>query len=78
MKCKLWLIEDANAWVQVVDDPDDDKMLMVMEYVNGGALMDGSNNATTMNPLSESLARKHFRDVLKVHNVVCPHSINSI
>lgn len=53
----------------MVDDPADDKMLMVMEYVNGGALMDGSNNVTCMNPISESLARKHFRDVLKVHGV---------
>ncbi|GMH40079.1 hypothetical protein BSKO_07983 [Bryopsis sp. KO-2023] len=48
---------------EVVDDPNDDKMLMVMEYVNGGAVMEGSGEE--MKPISEDTARRHFRDVLK-------------
>lgn len=50
---------------QVIDDPMGDKLLMVMEYVDGGALMAG-DNPHKFPRVTEATARKHFRDVLKV------------
>ena len=47
------------------DDPLNSKMLMVLEYVEGGSLFNG----TKLSPkrrLTELSARKYFRDVLQV------------
>lgn len=47
------------------DDPLNSKMLMVLEYTEGGSLFSGSK----INPnrrLTELSARKYFRDVLSV------------
>ena len=49
----------------MVDDPMGDKLLMVMEYVDGGALMPGETSGPRTT-VTEATARKHFRDVLKV------------
>eukprot|EP00803_Ostreobium_quekettii_P001747 evm.model.scf_722EXC.5 EVM.evm.TU.scf_722EXC.5 scf_722EXC:51151-58080(+) len=50
---------------EVIDDQFGEKLLMVMEYVDGGPLMEGGDNQTTMKKVTEATARKHFRDILK-------------
>jgi serine/threonine protein kinase len=55
-----------------VDDPANSKMLMVLEYVEGGSLFAG----TKISPkkcLTELAARKYFRDVLQVPSPLNPN-----
>lgn len=47
---------------EVIDDPNDDKIYMVMEYVKGGPVM---NVQVESEPLPEEKAKKYFCDVVK-------------
>lgn len=47
------------------DDPTKHKILMVLEYVEGGSLFAGTQ-ISPKKRLSELQARKYFRDVLQV------------
>jgi len=47
------------------DDPANSKMLMVLEYVDGGSLFAGTK-ISPKKRLTELAARKYFRDVLQV------------
>ena len=47
------------------DDPTNHKILMVLEYVEGGSLFAGTK-ISPKKRLSELQARKYFRDVLLV------------
>lgn len=47
------------------DDPSNNKILMVLEYVEGGSLFAGTRLSPKKH-LSELQARKYFRDVLQV------------
>lgn len=47
------------------DDPESSKVLMVLEYGEGGALFSG-NRMTPNKRISELLARQYFRDILQV------------
>ena len=47
------------------DDPTNQKILMVLEYVQGGSLFAGTK-ISPKKRLSELQARKYFRDVLQV------------
>lgn len=49
----------------LTDDPSKQKVLMVMEYVEGGSLLAGTRIAPKKR-LSELAARKYFRDILQV------------
>ena len=51
----------------VADDPQADKLLLVMEYAEAGPVMRG-DRSTEKVPLAEGVALKFFRDVLQV----CP------
>lgn len=54
------------------DDPASNKLLMVMEYAEGGTVMLGDQGSqNTKHPLSEGVARKYFRDVIKVWPCCC-------
>ena len=54
------------------DDPARRKILMVLEYVEGGSLFAGTRIAPKKR-LTELAARKYFRDVLQVTPVVFQH-----
>lgn len=47
------------------DDPQADKLLLVMEYSEAGPIMRGDHNIHKI-PLAEGVALKFFRDVLQV------------
>lgn len=47
------------------DDPAGSKLLMVMEYVEGGPIVVG-NSATEKSKLPEIVARRFFRDIILV------------
>ena len=47
------------------DDPAGSKLLMVMEYVEGGPIVVG-NSATEKSKLPELVARRFFRDIILV------------
>ena len=47
------------------DDPANNKLLMVLEYVEGGSLFAGTK-ISPKKRLTELSARKYFRDVLQV------------
>jgi hypothetical protein len=47
------------------DDPQADKLLLVMEYAEAGPVMRG-DRSTEKVPLAEGVALKFFRDVLQV------------
>ena len=51
---------------QVIDDPTEDKLIMVMEYVEGGAVL-SEERLVSSSPrvFSEDVARMHFRDLIK-------------
>lgn len=49
----------------LADDPANNKLLMVLEYVEGGSLFAGTK-ISPKKRLTELSARKYFRDVLKV------------
>ena len=49
------------------DDPTNHKILMVLEYVEGGSLFAGTK-ISPKKRLSELQARKYFRDVLQVES----------
>jgi len=50
---------------EVIDDPSDDKLLMVMEYVEGGEMVSEEQLAAGQKGFSEDIARRHFRDLIK-------------
>lgn len=50
------------------DDPQADKLLLVMEYAEAGPVMRG-DRSTEKVPLAEGVALKFFRDVLQVRGV---------
>lgn len=58
---------DCTAWsVQIIDDPAEDKLLMVMEYVEGGEVVSNERLASPRGKgFSEDVARMHFRDLIK-------------
>lgn len=47
------------------DDPQADKLLLVMEYAEAGPVMRGDHSINKV-PLAEGVALKFFRDVLQV------------
>ncbi|EGC38659.1 hypothetical protein DICPUDRAFT_148677 [Dictyostelium purpureum] len=47
---------------EVINDPEEESIYIVMEYVEGGNLQ--SINDFPNNPMSEHLARKYFRDIV--------------
>jgi serine/threonine protein kinase len=50
---------------EVIDDPKNEKLYLVFEYVERGAVMQFvSRDKTDREPFSESVARKYFRDLL--------------
>ena len=49
----------------LADDPQADKLLLVMEYAEAGPVMRG-DRSTEKVPLAEGVALKFFRDVLQV------------
>lgn len=50
----------------MIDDPSDDKLLMVMEYVEGGEVVSEEQLSTSSGKgFSEDIARRHFRDLVK-------------
>ncbi|DBA93024.1 TPA: hypothetical protein ACH3X2_003363 [Trebouxia sp. C0005] len=49
---------------EVIDDPQADKLLLVMEYAEAGPVMRG-DRSTEKVPLAEGVALKFFRDVLQ-------------
>lgn len=49
----------------IADDPSNQKLLMVLEYVEGGSLFAGTK-ISPKKRLSELQARKYLRDVLQV------------
>lgn len=51
---------------EVIDDPNSDKLLMVMEYVEGGAIMSLESSWSVVTPLPEDSCRIYFREALKV------------
>ena len=53
--------------VSTADDPQADKLLLVMEYAEAGPVMRG-DRSTEKVPLAEGVALKFFRDVLQVHH----------
>ncbi|KAK9830087.1 hypothetical protein WJX72_009710 [[Myrmecia] bisecta] len=50
--------------VEVIDDPEGSKLLLVMEYVEGGPLM-ASPAVAEQRCMPEVVARKYFRDVIQ-------------
>ena len=57
-----------NVYVHVcvcADDPQADKLLLVMEYAEAGPVMRG-DRSTEKVPLAEGVALKFLRDVLQV------------
>lgn len=50
------------------DDPQADKLLLVMEYAEAGPVMRG-DRSTEKVPLAEGVALKFFRDVLQVRSL---------
>lgn len=55
---------------EVIDDPNSDKLLMVMEYVEGGAIMSLESSWSVTTPFPEDSCRIYFREALKVWSVV--------
>lgn len=49
----------------MADDPTNQKILMVLEYVEGGSLF-GGTKISPKKRLSELQARKYLRDVIQV------------
>ena len=56
------------AW-HTADDPQADKLLLVMEYAEAGPIMRGDHSINKI-PLAEGVALKFFRDVLQVRLVL--------
>jgi hypothetical protein len=67
--CLLWLKCCLAGMILAVcvrtDDPQADKLLLVMEYAEAGPVMRG-DRSTEKVPLAEGVALKFFRDVLQV------------
>lgn len=63
-KCSAAPVDtETDTCVMTADDPLNSKMLMVLEYVEGGSLF-GTHNP--IKRFTELAARKYFRDVLQV------------
>lgn len=57
----------------LVDDPQADKLVLVMEYAEAGPIMRGDHSINKI-PLAEGVALKFFRDVLQVGQAMsCSH-----
>lgn len=52
---------------KVIDDPSNNKLLLVMEYIDGGMLVD-RKDPPHLRRFSEETARSYFRDLVKVSN----------
>lgn len=57
---------------QVIDDPLDDKLYMIIEYVEGGPVWGRSHQ----DPLPEHLARKYFQDVVRGLDYLHRHKVS--
>ena len=71
--CNLQVLQHADVSQAVAghaDDPQADKLLLVMEYAEAGPVMRG-DRSTEKVPLAEGVALKFFRDVLQVKNCYC-------
>lgn len=55
----------AYAYTQVIDDPGGSKLLLVMEFVEGGPVLT-RESLEKRDKLPEFLARQYFRDMVKV------------
>lgn len=58
-------MDAAHGFAWHADDPQADKVLLVMEYAEAGPVMRG-DRSTEKVPLAEGVALKFFRDVLQV------------
>ena len=58
-------MDAAHDFAWPADDPQADKVLLVMEYAEAGPVMRG-DRSTEKVPLAEGVALKFFRDVLQV------------
>ena len=66
IKAVCLLSEAVSELAQVVDDPSGNKMLLVMEYMEGGTVM--TREALERGRcIPEPLALQYFRDMCKVH-----------
>lgn len=59
----LW---PGNHELPAADDPQGSKLLMVLEYVEGGPVLGGRGSEKTWKPVSEPVARTYFRDIVQV------------
>eukprot|EP00210_Caulerpa_lentillifera_P005125 g4897.t1 len=50
---------------EVIDDPTSEKLVMIMEYVDGGEILSGDVISPLRTGFSERLARGHFRDLIQ-------------
>ena len=54
-------------FIQVIDDPGTDSLLLVMEHVDGGSLEQPYDEVSkTWQTLPEALVHRHFRELCKV------------
>lgn len=60
----FWQAQKTYPCIACADDPANHKILMVLEYVEGGSLFAGTRIAPKKR-LTELAARKYFRDVLQ-------------
>ena len=73
----LQLIVHWAKLLRHADDPTNHKLLMVLEYVEGGSLFAGTK-ISPKKRLSELAARKYFRDVLQASSLtLLPSRISS-
>ena len=68
-----WLEQHVTGGLLCADDPAGSKLLMVMEYVEGGPIVVG-NSATEKSRLPEIVAKRFFRDIILVCHA-CEHSL---
>ena len=55
--------------LRTADDPQGSKLLMVLEYVEGGPVLGGRGGEKSWKPVSEPVARTFFRDIVQVHSI---------
>ena len=64
-------VADAVGGLGHADDPQGSKLLMVLEFVEGGPVLGGRGSSKDWKPVSEPVARAYFRDVIQVPVLVC-------
>eukprot|EP00736_Rhodelphis_marinus_P001629 Rmarinus@m.13495 len=57
---------------EIIDDPDHEKMYLVLEFIEGGAIMEGME----ADPLSPDLARSYFRQLIQ--GLLYLHEVNVV